>query len=227
MKERILKLCKRLNKFSQADIETISGLKPYEILPILYELVSEKKLININDIYFYQKSNNQITKKKCLLNLEAQPKAIIELIIKSFCADISVMKTALITELSRNTINNYYSAFRNLLYENQKQELFILHTLNPKLPSVHTLLKQKIYLYYYNGKIYMADKPLETTEDVKKHTTEETKIIHKQYCKVRTVFHNHNFISSFIQIAYEKVWFQNEDYNQKLHELYNLLNINS
>ena len=45
MKERILKLCKRLNKFSQADIETISGLSNFEILPILEECNKSVKLI--------------------------------------------------------------------------------------------------------------------------------------------------------------------------------------
>jgi len=191
----------------------------------LNELISEDKLIQIDNIYLYQKQKNQNQKKKCVLNLEAHPKAVIELIIKSFCADVPVQKTALLTDLSRNTINNYYSIFRNLLYEKQKRELIILHTLNPKQPSIHTLLKQKIYLYYYDGSIYMSDKLIETNEELQKHTPSETKILHKRYCKVRTVFHNHNFISSFIQIAYEKVWFQNEDYNQKLNELYNLLNI--
>ena len=48
MKERILKLCKRLNKFSQADIETISGLRPYELMPILYELQTENIIDEVN-----------------------------------------------------------------------------------------------------------------------------------------------------------------------------------
>ena len=225
MKERILKLCKRLNKFSQADIETISGLSTTEVIPILDELIIENKIIKNDDIYLYRKKEIKIKKKKRILNLESQSKEIIDLIIKCFCAGVPLRNTALVVNLSRNTINNYFAHFRKLLYEKQKQELEILYTLNPKLPSEFSLMNNKIFLYCYNDTIYISDKPFFIEKLENKHSKEEMKIIHNIYCKVRRIFNSHSYLTSFIQIAYEKVWFQNEDYNQKLSELYNSLNI--
>lgn len=44
MKERILKLCKRLNKFSLDEIETISEIDSEELKPIIDGLIHEERL---------------------------------------------------------------------------------------------------------------------------------------------------------------------------------------
>ena len=45
MKERILRLCKRLDKFLLDEIEMVSELETEELIPILSELKNENKLI--------------------------------------------------------------------------------------------------------------------------------------------------------------------------------------
>ena len=62
MKERILRLCKRLDKFSFEDILTIvEDINEATLELLLLALVNEKRLILKNDTYFYNKnkSNNQ------------------------------------------------------------------------------------------------------------------------------------------------------------------------
>ena len=44
MTERILQLCKRLNKFTLDEIATISEISGDNLLPVLNELISEDKL---------------------------------------------------------------------------------------------------------------------------------------------------------------------------------------
>ena len=44
-------------------------------------------------------------------------------IIKHFCLDILASKTAILTEINRNTINRYYNIFRKLIYIIQTNDL--------------------------------------------------------------------------------------------------------
>ena len=48
-------------------------------------------------------------------------------IIKFFCVNVDVTKTALLTDINRNTINRWYNIFRQEIYEyqvNQKRLLY-------------------------------------------------------------------------------------------------------
>lgn len=66
MKERILKLSKRLNKFMLDEISLIAeDIEESVLIPILEELVQEQKLIKRGDLYLYNKkitANRQISK---------------------------------------------------------------------------------------------------------------------------------------------------------------------
>ena len=55
MRNRILQLCRRLNKFTLDEIATISEIHADNLLPVLNELICENKLSLENNIYSYQK----------------------------------------------------------------------------------------------------------------------------------------------------------------------------
>lgn len=62
MKERILRLCKRLDKFTFEDVlEITENIEEQDLKNIFVNLISENKLIQKNGIYFY---NKQIAKTK-------------------------------------------------------------------------------------------------------------------------------------------------------------------
>lgn len=42
--------------------------------------------------------------------------------MRAFCADISATQAALLLELNRNTINRYYSAFRQAVFDFQEEQ---------------------------------------------------------------------------------------------------------
>ena len=46
MEEQILKLCKRVNKFTLENLEILSEIPKTELLPILSKFFDENKLIN-------------------------------------------------------------------------------------------------------------------------------------------------------------------------------------
>ena len=51
MKDRILQLCKRLNRFTLDEIATISEISADKLLPTLNELILESKLLEENGTY--------------------------------------------------------------------------------------------------------------------------------------------------------------------------------
>ena len=82
MKDRILQLCKRLNKFTLDEIATISEFSADNMLPIINELVAENKLIDENKTYIYQKKQ-KVSDKYSIFKY--YPKTTINTIIKCFC----------------------------------------------------------------------------------------------------------------------------------------------
>ena len=57
MKDKVLRLCKRLDKFTLDEIGTISELNSEVLLPLLEMFVKNKKLIKKGKIYQYNKIN--------------------------------------------------------------------------------------------------------------------------------------------------------------------------
>ncbi len=56
MEEQILKLCKRLNKFTLENLEILSEVHKAELLPILSKFVEENKLIKQENEYVFQRN---------------------------------------------------------------------------------------------------------------------------------------------------------------------------
>ncbi len=231
MKERILKLCKRLDKFTFEDILTIAeDINEATLELLLLTLVNEKRLILKNDIYFYSKNktNNQNLYSQSLKLprfFQYHTKEEINLIIKCFCAEIPSLKTSIIIELSNSIIGNFYSYFRRVLYKNQLQKLKQSFAIKPKIPSIRTLYDIKIYMYNYNNEIYLTDKPLKSINHDARHTKEEMRNMNVAYYRIRRVFQNYAFTKSIGEIAYEKLWMQDKTQEEKLRILKALLNI--
>ena len=82
MNDRILQLCKRLNKFTLDKIVTISEIPEDKLLPVLNKLIIENKLSLENNIYSYKKKQ-KVSDKYSIFKY--YPKATIDTIIKCFC----------------------------------------------------------------------------------------------------------------------------------------------
>ena len=74
MKNKVLKLCKRLNKVTASEIAPILMLDEKKVSNILNELVSEDKLTVREDlIYFYKEVEKKLL-CHCFLNTEKKKK---------------------------------------------------------------------------------------------------------------------------------------------------------
>jgi hypothetical protein len=219
MRDKILKLAKRLNKFTLEEIESILNCE--NLQEILDEIANEKLLQFQNGTYFYIKKESK--KSDLPLFFQFHTKEEIDMIIKCFCADIPVLKSNLLVESSKTVVGNFYNYFRDKLFEKQSKELLKYFEQNPKMPAIRTLYDIKIYLYFYEGKVFVADKELKSKKIMQKHPEVEMREIRVAYYKVRRVFQNFAFTQSLYEIAAEKIWRQGKEFEQLKNEIYFLL----
>lgn len=219
MKERILRLCKRLDKFSFEDIFTIADDINEAVLELLLlTLVHEKRLIKRDDIYFYIKQ----ARKQELSTIKYFNKETIALVVKCFCLEIPADKACLLTGVSESSTFKLYNHFRKLLYEKQKSELQKLHSQKPQKGRVRTFFnEQNAYFYIYNNQVYVSDKYISSINE-KGFSKAEIREFKKIYCYLsRIECHNKNKVNLYYKLA-ESLWRREKDFavlNQNLNEL--------
>lgn len=135
MKDRILRLCKRLDKFTLDEISTIAEDVDEAVLELLLlTLVQEGKLIFRDNIYLYNKEQGG-NKQRLPQFFQHHSKTDIDYIIKGFCIDIEVLKMIDLFGFSKHVMNNFYQYFRTIIYEQQKKELVKYFEKSPKIPQ--------------------------------------------------------------------------------------------
>src|SRR5574344_560230 len=219
MKDKLLKLAKRLNRFTLADIEPILCCDNLE--NILQELVSENLLKFSNGNYFYVKKSE--LKKELPNFFQFHTQDEIDMIIKCFCADIPALKTTLLIESSKTVTCNFYKFFRETIYKAQFKELKDYFDNNPKSPAIRAIYSKKVYMYYYNKKVYVAEKPLKSSFEIKKHEEVEMRKIRNSYYKVRRHFLNYSLQKVLVEVVVERLWRQDKRFDELVYEL-NVIN---
>ncbi len=182
--KRILRLCKRLDKFSFEDISTIADDVEESVLELLLlTLVNEKKLIKNGGIYLY---NKKICANKSSLNqpqfLQHHSKQDADYMLKGFCADVEAFKMMDLFGFSTHVMNKYYTYFRTLIYEQQLKELLEYFKKTPKMSQERVYMNTKVYLYLYDHKLFVSNKYL-VSKDARKHREEERLEIKNIYLK--------------------------------------------
>src|SRR5574344_1073878 len=99
VKNKLLKLAKRLNKFTLEEVEPILNCE--KLQEILDELVKEKLLQFKNGIYSYIK--NESKKSDLPLFFQFHTKDELDMIIKCFCTGITSDKVAFLLDVSDAT----------------------------------------------------------------------------------------------------------------------------
>ena len=221
MKERILQLCKRLNKFSLDEIATISEIDSTELSPILKELMSENFLIKKQSTYYYQRKQKELTAKLPLI-FQYHSNQTINYIIKGFCADTDVKTMINIFDIGRNVMDKFYSYFRNILYEKQKTELLKYFESEPKIGQERIYMTAKVYLYLYNNKLYVSDKLLKA-DNLKKHTNEERLEIKNIYLRSFRKVLSRSYTHKFHLHLTEELWKWGKTFQQRYSGLNNIL----
>lgn len=218
MRERILRLCKRLDKFTFEEVlEITEDIAEQDLKNIFVNLISENKLILKNEIYFY---NKQIAKTKQIsqypLFFQFHNKTEIEYILKGFCTNIEVLKMKDLLGVSKNVVDKFYNYFRTQIYEKQKQELVKYYDKSPKIGLVRKFMSAKIYLYLYNDNLFVSDKKLFTKNESIKHSEDERLKVKNIYLRSFRKVQNRTLTYKFHLHLAEEVW----RYDQNFKNLY-------
>ena len=222
MKDKILLLCKRLNKFTLDEISTISEFEPDMLLPIINELISCGKLRQENGVYFYIKKQNVSAKYSIF---KYYPKATIDLVLKCFCESISTTKTSHILAMGEDQVQKFYTIFRTLVYELQEKWLRTFYAQEPQNARHRNFFDQEVYLYIYNKQVFVSEILLQSPED-KPLSINDKAEFSKIYCYLtRNLAHNQNAHNLNYKIA-EILWRRNKNFKELYLDLKNnLLNI--
>ena len=209
MKDRILQLCKRLNRFTLDEIATISEISADKLLPTLNELILESKLLEENGTYIY-------LKKKCTSNkypiFKYYPKTTIDMVLKCFCDSIVTTKVSHILSIGEDSVQKFYTIFRTLIYERQKKLLDNFYSLNPQKARHRKFFNKYVYLYFYDNQIFISKNLLKSKND--KPLTQKEK---------SDLTHNQNIHNMEYKIT-EVIWRRGKDFKSLYSDLFQLIN---
>ena len=217
MEEKILRMCRRLKQFSQAEIELISDIPQQELQNILNNLIEKNKILFCDGIYYLKKTNNFSIKEKPLFYM-FHSKAETDFFIKGFCADVETKKMVYLFNEARQVFDKYYNYFRKLIYEKQKNNLIKNFENEPKIGQERKYMDTKVYLYLYDNQLYVSEILLKSI-GAKKHTNQERLKIKNIYLRSYRKVLNRAFAFHFYWHLSEAIWRQDKNFNDLYMEL--------
>ena len=218
MKERVLKLCRRLDKFTLDEISTIAEDIDESVLELLLlTLVQEGKLTFRNGLYFYNKQS--FNKKYSILSY--YPAKILDIVIRCFCLSIPAYKAKDIIAITESSTMQLYYIFRQLIYERQTKKLNFLYGKSPQQCRNRMFFDTEFHFYIYNNQVFVSEN-LFQSPDEKAFTKSEEQEFKKVYSYLtRFTSHNSNKVDLPQKLA-EEIWRRNKEFG----ELYADLKVN-
>ena len=220
MTERILQLCKRLNKFTLDEIVTISEISSDNLLPIINELIAKNKLSLENNVYYFKKKQNIFNQYPIF---KYYPKTTIDLLLRCFCESVVTTKVSHILSIGEPQVQKFYTIFRSLIYNRQKKLLDNFYSKGPQNARHRVFFDKEVYLYFYDGQVFISKNLLRSKKD-KPLTGQDKADFTTIYCYIsRNLTHNQNVHNLELKIA-EIIWRKGKDFKNLYEDLYNLTN---
>ena len=206
MKDKILKLAKRLDKFRLEDIEPILNCEG--VNETLEGLVKEGRLDFDGNIYSYKEPIKDLPLPFCF-KFHSQEK--IEMITKCFCAGVKSKQASFLLDIADATVQNFYKHFRQMIYERQLNILKTHFELEPKIPKMRTFFDIPVYFYLYDDELFVVDKPLKTKRKKLLHTKQEALRIKVLYSRLRRSINHFKMKQNLAQHVAEHIWRYEQD----------------
>ncbi len=144
MEEQILKLCKRVNKFTLENLEILSEVPKTELLPILSKFVDENKLIKQENEYIFQKNKVPVQKYSIF---KTYPAIINDIVLRCFCENINSIKASNIANIGEDpNSKNLYNIQNFDLPKAKTKFRFLLSKILHKKHVIESFLIKK-YIY--------------------------------------------------------------------------------
>ena len=110
-------------------------------------------------------TKNGIESKNLKLMFMYHAPETVDLIMRSFCAELPTIKVSYLTGVGDNCIADFYKIFRNLIYERQLNELVNHYCKKPQKFRFRKFFEKYAYFYNYNNKIFVTKKPLQAKRE--------------------------------------------------------------
>ena len=217
MKDKILKLAKRLDKFMVEDIEPILNCEG--ISEVLEELVTEGRLNFDGNTYCYKEPVKHSSLPFCF-KFHSQEK--IEMITKCFCAGVKSKQASFLMDIADATVQNFYKHFRQMIFERQLNILKTHFERKPKIPKMRTFYDIPVYLYLYDGELFVVDKPLKTKRKKLPHTKQESLRIKVLYSRLRRSINHSQMKQNLAQHVAEHIWRYGNNLEQNFNSFQSL-----
>ena len=230
MRERVLRLCKRLDKFTLDEISTIAEDVDEAVLEedvdeavlelLLLTLVQEGKLTLRNDLYFYNKQS--FNKKYSILSY--YPAKILDIVIRCFCLSIPAYKAKDVIGIADNSTVKLYTIFRELIYERQTNKLKSLYDKSPQQGRNRIFYDEEFSFYVYDNQVFVSENLFQSPEE-KAFIKPEIQEFKKVYSYLtRFTSHNSNKVDLLQKLA-EGIWRRNKGFEELYADMKNLLKI--
>ena len=217
MKDKILKLAKRLDKFTLEDIEPILNCEG--VNEVLQELVSEGRL-DFDGNNYYKEPVKHLPLPFCF-KFHSPEK--IEMITKCFCAGVKSKQASFLLDIADATVQNFYKHFRQMIFEHQLNALKTHFEREPKIPKMRKFYEIPVYFYLYDNELFVVDKPLKTKRKKLPHTKQEYLRIKVLYSRLRRSINHSQMKQNLAQHVAEHIW----RYNEKIYNLFNFFKSSS
>lgn len=227
MKDKILKLCRRLKKCTLDELLSLTEEKEYIIKSALTYLENIGCIkIDHNLILFIQNpQKTNIEQKRLNIMLNYATLDDVDKIIKGFCLEIVPNKLQHFVGVKQQCIAEYYAKFREIIYKKQYIELKKLFDKNPQEGRYRIFYDKYAFFYVYGDKVYLSDYYLRGKLEKKftKSQIREFKIMYSYLSRIES--HNGNEQYMYYRLA-EYIWRRDREYEDLCSDLkQNLLNI--
>ena len=228
MKDKILKLCRRMRNATKTDLLQIAEIEPNVLETVLMYLLDEKLLEEKNGCYFPidKKELTEIPRielRKLPLMIQYHSPETIDLIIRGFCEKIGCQKMCNIANVSTSTITAFYNEFRKLIYERQNNNLLNNYFINPKQCRYRQFFDIFGFFYIYNNNIYISERPLRAPFE-NDCTKTDISNLKKVYSFIRRNIEKHkgNKVRLHYKIA-EYIWRREQDFTTLYSDIKSLI----
>lgn len=225
MKDRVLKLCRRLKNCTLEDLVQFTEAEKSVIETILLYLINEGKIQEKDGIYsFIEQTNpkNYIENKNLQIMFMYHSQETVDVIMRGFCAMLPTLKLSYLIDVSDSSIGDFYRIFRNLIYERQKNELLNYYVKSPQQYRYRKFFEKYAYFYTYENKIFVIQKPLRANKE-KNFTKKEVQEFKKIYCHLARVESHNKFQTDLYQRLAEEIWRRDKTFEELYYDLKNNL----
>ena len=225
MKDKVLKLCRRLKSCTLSDLSAFIEIDEKIIETILLYLEQEGLIQNQNGLITIaetKKKKSDINNKNLHLMFQYRTDEEIDILLKGFCLEIPPQKLCKFLNIQYQCVCDYYCLFRKNIYNRQFKNLINLFMEKTQIGRYRTFYNKFAFFYIYNNQVFVSEKLLRASLE-KNYNKDEIREFKRMYCYLsRIESHNINQNFMYYRLA-EYIWRREKDFDYLYDDLKNNL----